>query len=202
MKMTKLLAVVVALVMLCTAVLPVSAASGLNQNEQDVYDWLFSGHDVGNTTIYFLDGRQTEFTNFFNRDGVDMTDAQKAEIMKYLKESEALLKDPEYIAWANAGNTSLAKLPRRIKEVMIADGIAACAVMGLTFVYNSANNMVTITDGDGNVLVYTAAVVKRTGAVASSLPMILSIAAMSGVLATAAFLALKSRKKRDVMLCA
>lgn len=195
MKMRRALAIIATLILVCSvAVVPAFAASGINDNEQAVYDALFEGVKIGNTTVYFLDARQAEVTNFFNQDGVDMTDAQKDEIMSYLNKAFALATNADVIAWANAGKTSLAELPQSVKEVLLESGTKACAVMGLTFVYTAAGNRVTITDAEGNVLVDTTAVVKQTGSVDYT-AIILGAVALVAVLAGAAFVATRKTCK-------
>lgn len=193
MKLRRALAIVATLILVCSvAVIPAFAASGLNENEQAVYDKLFSGVKIGSTTVYFLDERQAEVTNFFNQDGVDMTAEQKDQILALLDEAMNLNTNAEVIKWAEAGNTSLAKLPRNIKEVLLEKGTAACAVMGLAFEYNSANNQVTITDAEGHILCKTEAVIKQTGSVDYT-AIIIAAVAMFGVLAAAAYVTVRSR---------
>lgn len=195
MKMKRALAIIATLILVCSvAVVPAFAASGINENEQAVYDALFSGIKVGDATVDFLDGRKAEVTNFFNQDDVDMTAEQRDEILSYLNATFALTTDPEAIAWAKAGKTSLADLPQRIKEVMLDSGTKACAVMGLTFDYTVAGNHVTITDAEGNVLVDTTAVIKYTGTT-NYTAIILAAVVLIAVLAGAAYIALRKPTK-------
>lgn len=200
MKLKRVLALIIALVTVCSiAVVPAMAASGLNKNEQAIYNMLNDGIQIGKVKVYYFNGRLGEAYNFFNRDGVDMTDAQYEEVMSHLSIVYELAKDSRVIEWAEAGNTSLALLPRDVKEKLLAAGTNACAVMGLTFIYNSSNNTVTITDADGNVLVYSYAVVtgneeiKQTGAIDNT-GLILAIVAMGVVLAGAAVVTVQKRK--------
>lgn len=184
--MKKTLALILALVMICSfAVVPALAASGINANEQEVTDLLFNGVQVGSHRIYFLEGRQGEVYNFFNQDGIDMTDAEKNEIVGYINQAYALANDSRMIAWAEAGNNELNKLPFDIKQTMLDCGTKACAVMGLVFTYYIDGNRVTITDAQGHTLVDTSAVVKRTGNSTNYTAIILGAIAMLGVFSVA-----------------
>lgn len=193
MKLKRMLVIAATLVLvMAIAVIPALAASGINENEQAVYDKLAGGVQVGSVTVNVFEDRLTEVSNYFNADGVDMTAEQKDQVIALLNDAWALASNKSVIAWANAGRSSLAELPRDVKEVLIAKGTAACAVMGLTLVYNAANNNVTITDANGNVVSECKAVVKQTGAVDYTALIVVAIALVA-VLAAATVIAMRKR---------
>lgn len=194
MKLKKMFAVVAVLVLVCAmAITPVLAASGINENEQAVYDKIFASVQIGSASVSLLEGRQAEVTNYFNMDGIDMTAEQKDQIIALIDNAIAAVQsNKEAVAWAEAGNTSLSKLPSDVKETLLNDASAACAVMNLTFNYDSASNSVTITDAQGNVLSQSNAVVKQTGAVDTTA---LVVAAIALVAALAAAVVIVLRKR-------
>lgn len=194
MKLKKMFAVVAVLVLVCAmAITPVLAASGINENEQAVYDKIFASVQIGSASVSLLEGRQAEVTNYFNMDGIDMTAEQKDQIIALIDNAIAAVQsNKEAVAWAEAGNTSMSKLPSDVKEALLNNASAACAVMNLTFNYDSASNSVTITDAQGNVLSQSNAVVKQTGAVDTTA---LVVAAIALVAALAAAVVITLRKR-------
>lgn len=194
MKLKKMFAVVAVLVLVCAmAITPVLAASGINENEQAVYDKIFASVQIGSASVSLLEGRQAEVTNYFNMDGIDMTAEQKDQIFALIDNAIAAVQsNKEAVAWAEAGNTSMSKLPSDVKEVLLNDASAACAVMNLTFNYDSASNSVTITDAQGNVLSQSNAVVKQTGAVDTTALVVVAIALVAA-LAAAVVITLRKR---------
>ena len=191
MKIRKILAAVAGLVMVCaTAVVPVFAASDINANEQAIYDKWKNGVVVDGKTYTPVDQAMGFVTNYFIRDDVDITAAEKDEIIGYIDAAYKVAEADEVKELAKEGGDilSLAKLSQENKQTLLDNARKAGAVIGLTVVYTAADNKITITNEAGEVVCDTEAVVKQTGET-SSVALYVAIAAMIAVLGAAAVVA-------------
>lgn len=153
----------------------VSAAGTLGANEQKVMDLLSSVDE------YTLNGKVLKFKipkqyvnqakNFFASTEGDITAEQRDEIIKFVNVGKTLvekttLDDNKY--YSN-GIVDIAKMPREIRKQVLKAGQDACAVVGLSLIFDDKH--VVITDKQGATLFEDRPIVKTTGA--SAMPVFL-----------------------------
>lgn len=186
--MKKAISLAVVVLMLAMSMVSAFAASGVNDAEQSILDFLKSEvtlSDGSTATIPTEYVNQAE--NYFNRDDVELTEAQAAEVIGYVQQGKDVV--------VKYDQTDLNKLSYDVKREILNCGKKAAAVGGLTLTFDKASKTVVITDADG-VIVFqdSATLIKTTGA--SNVDMsaaIVVIAAFAAVIAASAFVARKVR---------
>ena len=116
------------------------------------------------------------------RDGVDITADQADQVIAYLNEAVSY--------FANTGATSLQSLSTEQKQHLLEIVRNGAAVVGLTVSYDAASKMFQVYTADGELVYYSAVVIKTTGA--DYTPAIITFAVVL-MLACAAVVAAKKK---------
>ena len=146
--MKKLFAILLtAVLLLVPCAIGASAEGALNSYEQEVIT-LLSGSITKNGATFKI---PVEYVNqakaYFLT--IDMTEAQKNEIVGYINEGAELVRAQD-------------SFPYAVKRQILELGQKACAVTGLNLVFNGATKNVVITE-NGTVVFENEAIVKSTG---------------------------------------
>lgn len=142
--MKKFISAVISVALVATLAVSAFAASGINKAEQQIVDKV----QAGANGYVALTQYQATMKNYFNKDGVDVTQAQADEICDYIDEIYELSND--YVPTSKTYD--LNELPRDVKQQVLDAGVNACSVVGLTLVWDSATTKVVITDEEGTVI--------------------------------------------------
>lgn len=162
--MKKILAILTMVVLIASVfALGVNAAGAINANEQKVLDKLSSTVTANGKTFEIPKTYVNQAKNYFLT--IDMTDAQANEIMGYLAEGEALVKQEEAKLTTNIVNMDTFKYT--VKKEILNLGKKACKVIGLTLTYDGTYVKI-VEDATGNIAFIDEPIIKVTGAEASN----------------------------------
>ena len=142
--MKKIFSIIISVAMVAVMAVPAFAASGINAAEKQIIDKVAGGSNK----YVALTQYQATMKNYFNQEGVDVTQAQADEINGYIQQIYDIADD--YVPVGQSYD--LNNLPKSVKKIVLQAGVDACAVIGLTLVWDSATTKVIITDAEGNVI--------------------------------------------------
>ena len=151
--MKKIFSIIISVAMVAVMAVPAFAASGINAAEKQIIDKVAGGSNK----YVALTQYQATMKNYFNQEGVDVTQAQADEINGYIQQIYDIADD-----YVPAGQSyDLNNLPKSVKKIVLQAGVDACAVIGLTLVWDSATTKVIITDAQGNVIFEALPIVEK-----------------------------------------
>lgn len=151
--MKKIFSIIISVAMVAVMAVPAFAASGINAAEKQIIDKVAGGSNK----YVALTQYQATMKNYFNQEGVDVTQAQADEINGYIQQIYDIADD--YVPVGQSYD--LNNLPKSVKKIVLQAGIDACAVIGLTLVWDSATTKVIITDAQGNVIFEALPIVEK-----------------------------------------
>lgn len=196
--MKKILAVVLTLVLVFALGTFASAAGTYGTYEQKVIEFLdkeYTFTEGGKTAKFIIpDDYINQAKAYFLKTEGDITEAQYNEIVKFVGEGKKLVSDavhanPEVI---KNGTVDIRLLSREVRKGVLQKGQEACAVVGLSLVFDGTH--VVITDAAGNVAFKDAPVIKTTGADVNTV----SVALCAAVILTLAGAAVVTAKKAEL----
>ena len=153
--MKKIFTSVMALCLLVLgSVAPVSAVGSLNSSEQAILDQLKSSVTVGSATVTLPAEYITAAENYMSKDGVDITDAQKATVVSNIESAKTYLKDNNITSVGAIKGDAASAIFNYINSAANAVGLKAQL---------NADKTIAILDAEGNVVFSGTAVVKKTG---------------------------------------
>lgn len=157
----KVACIVLAILAVASLSVPAFAASGINKAEQRVIDYVEDGARIGKNYYAPLQSYQNSMRNYFNRDGVNVTEAEADGILKFI--TQIYEKAHRYNSTATTINLKV--LPYSWRKEILQAGIDAAKVIGLILVYNKSNNHVVISKPDGEILFDQEPIItiKKTG---------------------------------------
>lgn len=146
---------------LCLMTTTVSAASGLNEAEKGLLEYLSTYSTTNNATKFTLtEDLLTKVENYLISDGVDLTEEQVNEVIRYIDEGINALVETE----ALSGKDLTAEEGQSFVNEYI---VPICDVLKLSVTYDAKNSIVTIKDVDGNIVYTDDEPIKDTGSNAS-----------------------------------
>lgn len=151
--MKKIFSIIISVAMVAVMAVPAFAASGINAAEKQIIDKVAGGSNK----YVALTQYQATMKNYFNQEGVDVTQAQADEINGYIQQIYDIADD--YVPVGQSYD--LNNLPKSVKKIVLQAGVDACAVIGLTLVWDSATTKVIITDAEGNVIFEALPIVEK-----------------------------------------
>ena len=151
--MKKIFSIIISVAMVAVMAVPAFAASGINAAEKQIIDKVAGGSNK----YVALTQYQATMKNYFNQEGVDVTQAQADEINGYIQQIYDIAD--EYVPVGQSYD--LNNLPKSVKKIVLQAGVDACAVIGLTLVWDSATTKVIITDAQGNVIFEALPIVEK-----------------------------------------
>lgn len=151
--MKKIFSIIISVAMVAVMAVPAFAASGINAAEKQIIDKVAGGSNK----YVALTQYQATMKNYFNQEGVDVTQAQADEINGYIQQIYDIADD--YVPVGQSYD--LNNLPKSVKKIVLQAGVDACAVIGLTLVWDSATTKVIITDAQGNVIFEALPIVEK-----------------------------------------
>lgn len=183
--MKKTLAILmIAVMLLVSCAIGVSAEGALNASEQKIID-LLSTSVTKNGAEYKI---PTEYVNqakaYFLT--VDLSEEDGAKIIDYINKGIALLKEQ---SWPTGTTVNVASFDSAVRKQVLQLAKDACAVTNLTLTYDGTN--VSITDGTTSVF-SAAPIVKTTGASVDMTMVVVMSAAVLAVFGAAFVVAKKA----------
>lgn len=194
--MKKFIAIVFTMILVLSFSITAFATDpGLNAAEQAVLDEIESTRVLGKNGWSFAVPAEyaNAARNYFLT--IDMTDAQKTAIISYIQQGKDIIK-AEGDRQNFAGSTyNLRDMSKDARSKVLDLGQKACLETGATLVYTSSNNIVTITNADGQVVFAKEPIIKATGETFSfGVGTIAVIAAVVVVMGSVVLLVVASKK--------
>lgn len=159
----KLLAVSVSAVMMVAMSVSAFAAGSINASEQKILDKL----KASNVPARYV----TQATNYVEKDGVDVTEAQADKIIAYIDSAKQAVD--------KAGITTEAQLKKNqaVLDKVVADAKAAAAVLNLILTFDQSTKIVTVTDQAGKTVakIEPNGNTKKTGADSTTTAAVVSV---------------------------
>ena len=190
--MKKLACLLVVAVLLAVSMIPAFAASGINEYEKKLIDYVQTAYVVGDTTITVPQEYITAIENVFAK--VDVTEAQYNEIMGIFNEALSFVKSKNLQTLEDITATGST-------QTLLDYGAKALAVLGYNLstkghLTDADHGLLIITDAEGNVVAELHPnVITKTGADFSSAA--ICGAAALAVLAVAGVSVKRFRKESD-----
>lgn len=157
--MKKMLAMVLAVVLVMACGVTALAATDINENEQKILDAVGKAVTVDGKTVEIPADLQNEVETYLMRDGVDLTAEQAATIVEKV--------DACFDIAVENGVTSteaLKNLPYEVKNQLLTLAQEGAAVVDLNVAYDSASGSLVVTDADNNTVAKVEPALKVTGA--------------------------------------
>lgn len=184
--MKKMLAMVLAVVLVMAFGVTALAATDVNENEQKILDAVAKTETIDGKTVAIPADLQNEVQTYLMRDGVDLTAEQTATIVEKIEACFDVVVEN-----GAASTEAIQNLPYEAKSQLLTLAQEAAEVVGLTATYDSASKSLVFTDADNNVVAKTETVLKVTGADTTML--VLVAAAVVVLLAGGVIVAKKNR---------
>lgn len=178
--MKKAISLAVVAFMIALSMVSAFAASGINDAEQSILDELKAGIVLSDGTEAFVPTAYVNSAeNYFNRDDVNLTAEQAAEVIKYVKEGKAVVQASD--------KADLNALTYAEKAKILEAGKKACKVADLTLTFDKSSKKVVITDANGTIVFEASAtLIKTTGAADVDMSASIAIMASFAVIVLAA----------------
>lgn len=161
--MKKLLTILLAITLIASLCLTVSAAAGINDAEQSVLTKLKTVEKLGvNGATFSIPAAYINAAeNYFLT--IDMTKDQADKIIAMLDQAIAVIKAAA-AKTTETGTYKLTSMDNDSKKTVLQLGQDACDLVGASLVYDAARNVVTITEkSSGKLLFENTPLVKTTG---------------------------------------
>lgn len=139
--MKKLLAMAACAAMAFCFMAPVSAESGVNEAEQRVLDYFAEGLTVNGDAVNVSEEQYATLENYFNQDGIELSEADADLIRDTGKEVQAFLSE----RWEDEMTVEVIN---ELLDLMK----PATDVLGMSVTYDSVNDTLTVLGKDGVVL--------------------------------------------------
>ena len=132
---------------------PINAASGVNKAEQEILDYRAKGVTIKGETLAYASTSEEYKTmeEYFNLDGVDLTDNDVKAIKDSAKNVQAFLEKH----WDDA-------ITPELLQEMIDLAQPAMTTFGFKMAYDAVNDTLTITDANGEVIYKEAGLIYGT----------------------------------------
>lgn len=142
---------------MCTSymMVNVSAASGINTEEQSILDVLKTSVDVNGKSVTLDVSYVNSAENYMNSDGVNLTNQQASVVIAQIEAAKQVIVDNKI--------TDLKTINKKYQDQIIAYAQIAANELGLIIVVDYSSKTIIIKDISGNVLFTVSKVIKNTG---------------------------------------
>lgn len=160
--MKKILALVLAIMMVAAFCITANAATGINDNEQAVLDKLSATYEAGEWSFSVPSEYVTAAKNYFAA-SCDMTEAEMKVILDCIDKGIALIQKEATAKLFEDNVLHLGVLSDSATSTILDLGVTACAEVDLVLTYSPSTKEVTITNAAGTPVFKNDPIVKTTG---------------------------------------